>query len=264
MIKSIENNSDKSIVLYYIGANYYKCLYLYIDLMYYSIERGEIKSWVQYDKDNSITLVMLQYHTALHIYSDELDYDKQELLQHLYSLNFSIICGRSELIEDLSVSMPSFTSEIGYVGRLYKTSSVEDDKAEIATLNDLKEIAELIYLDEDSGASYELNDLIRQMETRYQDGFSRNVIIRDNNRIVANISTGAEIKDIATLNNLIVRKEYRRQGLAQRVFRSICSQLLMEGKEVYSIYYVPESVSLHNKIGFIECCKYGKLFARTH
>ena len=264
MIREIEKNEEKSIVLKYIGDNYFKCLYLYIDLTYYSLENGEIKCWVQYDKSNIITLVMLQYHSALHVYSEKIDFNMQELLCHLDKLKFSIICGKAEIIEIMSMSIPSFESEIGYVGRLYEIEKFEDNTIELATINDIRDIAEMVYSDEDSGASYNLDDLVEQMTERFIHGFSRNMIIRENGLIVANTSTGGETEKITTLNNVIVRKGYRRRGLAKRVYLGLCNELLSEGKEVYSIYYVPESVALHKKMGFVELCKYGKLFTRTH
>ena len=264
MIREIKKNEEKSIVLQYIGDNYYRCLYLYIDLTYYSLENGEIKCWIQYDKYNNITLVMLQYHSALHVYSDKNNFDMLELMRHFEKLKFSIVCGKAEIIKKMSMSIPSFESEIGCVGRLYEMEQFEDNTTELATINDIRDIAEMVYSDEDSGASYNLDDLVEQMTERFIHGFSRNMIIRENGLVVANVSTGGETEKITTLNNVIVRKEYRRRGLAKRVYMGLCNELLSEGKEVYSIYYVPESVALHKKMGFVELCKYGKLFARTH
>lgn len=263
MIREIDSDKNKQLILNYIGKNYYQCLYLYIDLTYYSLDNNEIKCWALYNK-SSITLSILQYHKAIHLYSKKMDFDIDELMQLLRGLSYSIICGKADLINLLSEHLPTFTAEIGHVARLYNIESIKGDSIELASEDDIEEIANLVYADEDSGASYDLNDLIAQMKERLKTGFSRNFIIREDNLIVANVSTGGETSKVATLNNVIVRKEYRRRGLAMRTYRSICRKLLSEGKEVYSIFYVPESIALHNKLGFVECCKYGKLFARTH
>ena len=259
MIKQFYKNEDKQVVLNYIGENYYKCIYLYLDLCEYNIEDEEISCWGQYN-NCELSSVMLKYHNAIHIFSDKLNYDKNELIHHLATLNFSIICARAEIIENISGAFTDYTPEIGVVSRLYEMDDIEDCTIEEANDDDLREIAELIYSDEDSGASYNLSDLISQMKERKEKKFSRNYVIKKNGVVVANTSTGGETDKMATLNNLIVRKEYRKLGLASKLYRKLCSQLLSEGKEVYSIYYVPESVALHNKMGFVECCKYGKLF----
>ena len=264
MIKQYKLDNEKDIVLNYIGNCYYKCLYLYLDLLEFSLEDNSVSCWGMYNENEELTLVMLNYHSALHVYSEKLDYNREELVSFIAKLDISIICSREEIIKDLAYYFPSFTPEIGVVSQLYEMAEYEDSEVVRATVDDLKEVAELIYLDEDSGASYDLSDLVSQMSERLNKNFSRAYVVKKNNQIVANVSTGGEAGNIATLTNVIVRKEYRRQGLAGRVYRKLCWELLCEGKEVYSIYYVPESIALHNKMGFIVRCGYGKLFRKTH
>ena len=264
MIKQYKKDNDKEEVINYIGKNYYKCLYLYLDLIEYRLDDNSVFCWGMYNENNDLSLVMLNYHSALHIYSETLDYNREELVNFIAKLDISIICSREEIINDLAIYFPSFTPEIGVVSQLYEMEKYEDSEVVKATVDDLKEVTELIYIDEDSGASYDLSDLVSQMKERLYNSFSRAYIIKKDNHIVANIATGGETNSIATLTNLIVRKEYRRKGLAGRVFKKLCWELLSEGKEVYSIYYVPESIALHNKMGFVTRCRYGKLFKRIH
>lgn len=264
MIRQFTSDLDKTTVLDYIGDNYYRCIYLYLDLYEFNLNDGVIKCWGQYDGSCRLSSVMLKYHGALHIYSEQMNYDRQELVDFLKTVTFNIICGRSEIIEDLKSSFPSYTPELGVVGQLKAVPEGGILDVGKASISDIDDIARLLYSDKDGGASYELADLVAQLKERYIRKYSRFYVIRKGDKIVANLSTGGETEKMATLTNLIVGIDYRRQGFASKLFRKMCSDLLNEGKEVYSIYYVPESVALHSKNGFSIRCGYGKLFKRTH
>lgn len=58
-------------VLSYIGDDYYKCLYLYIDMQQYGCSSEFTQTWLQED-NGEITAVMLAYHNAMHVYSKNL------------------------------------------------------------------------------------------------------------------------------------------------------------------------------------------------
>lgn len=263
MIKNITLNSEKSLIIDYIGEDYYQCLYLYLDIVAYDVENKEIECWIQYDT-SSIVAVALKYHNAIHVYSQRYQFNVEELVDFLVSLKPFIICASERLIDIIGPYFPGYTMEMGVVSKLLDIDYVEDNDVREANVDDFYSIAKMIYDDEDSGASYDYNDLVTQMKERYYKHFSRNYIIKDGDLVIANVSTGGESKDFCTLNNVIVRKEYRRKGLAARIYRKVCSELTREGKVVYSIYYVKESIALHEKLGFVECCKYGKLFKRIH
>lgn len=263
MIKRLSLNSEKSLITNYIGDDYYQCLYLYLDIIAYDIENREIECWIQYN-NSSIVAVALKYHNAIHVYSKNYQFNVEEFVDFIISLSPFIICASEKLIDIISPYFTEYTKEIGVVSKLSSIDYVEDNDVREADVDDFYSIAKMIFDDEDSGASYDYNDLVNQMKERYYKHFSRNFIIKDGDLVIANVSTGGESKEFCTLNNVIVRKEYRRRGLAARLYRKVCSELTREGKVVYSIYYVKESIALHEKLGFVECCKYGKLFKRVH
>lgn len=263
MIKRLSLNSERNLIIKYIGEDYYQCLYLYLDVVAYDIEKKEIECWIQYD-NSSIVAVALKYHNAIHVFSKDYKFNVKELVDFLVSLTPFIICASERLIDIIGPYFPEYIKEMGVVSRLSDIDYIEDKEVREADIDDFYSIAKMIYEDEDSGASYDYDDLVTQMKERYNKHFSRNFIIKDGDLVIANVSTGGECEKFCTLNNVIVRKEYRRRGLAARIYRNVCSELTREGKVVYSIYYVKESIALHEKIGFVECCKYGKLFKRIH
>ena len=73
------NDNKKKEVLDYIGEEYGKCLYLYIDLVKYGCESEFVKVW-KVIGDDGVTMVMLAYHSALHLYSIKLNFDLQEII----------------------------------------------------------------------------------------------------------------------------------------------------------------------------------------
>ena len=77
--------------------------------------------------------------------------------------------------------------------------------------------------------------------------------------IIINYDIVEELKPFLTVWNFGVRKEYRRKGFATEIWRELCSQLLAEGKEVFSFYYTDESRALHKRIGFEEICQWAKI-----
>ena len=261
MIKVCDNKRIDEI-LSYIGNEYYKCLYLYIDMQQYGCSSDFTKTWIQED-NGEITGVMLAYHSAVHVYSKQLNFDVKELTEFLMEKNPSIICACAELIRLLEPHMSSkgFLSEYGHVGKFIhcEPSSVSCD-IRLANKDDINEIAKLLYEDDDIGSSYTMKDLVKQIEERLESGFVRSYVIKEGNHVVAHLGTGAEVDKLCTVSYVITHPEYRGKGLSSSLFSYACNQLSLEGKEIYSVYYPENSRRLHHKMGFVDCCEFGKLY----
>ena len=67
MIKKCENNQQEDIIRY-IGTDYPKCLYLFLDIIKYGCDSESTKTWIQ-RQNGQIKAVILAYHTAFHIFS---------------------------------------------------------------------------------------------------------------------------------------------------------------------------------------------------
>jgi len=261
MIQAI-TDTQKDLVISYINNNYPKCLYLYLDILKYSIDKGEINAWIIYEGQN-IQAVMLKYHTALHIYTDAPTFEARNIINLVLEQSPSIICAEPLIIKSLEPHLKSkgYISEYGYIGRFNRiTTSTNDENIMLATYNDIPEIADLLLNDEDIGASYTKKDLENQIRERMETNFTRSYISRENDKIVCHFGTGAEINKICTINYLVTRKEYRGKGYATRITNFICSKLKGEGYEIFSVYYPENSRKLHHKAGFTDYCRFGKLF----
>ncbi len=256
------NNSEKKEITDYIGAEYSKCLYLYIDMQQYGCSSEFTRTWIQ-EENGEITTVMLSYHSAMHIYSKRLNFDVQELTEFLLEKNPSIICASAELIMLLEPQMSSngFISEYGHIGRfVHCEPSSADCDIKLANKEDIKEIARLLYDDDDIGLSYTMEDLVKQIEERLESGFVRSYVIKQDNHVVAHLATGAEIAKLCTVCYGITDSNYRGRGYFRNLMVYLCSELGKEGKEIYSVYYMENARKQHHKVGFVDCCNFGKLF----
>ena len=255
-------NIDINRILNYIGDQYYKCLYLYIDMQQYGCSSDITKTWLQED-NGEITAVMLAYHSAMHVYSKQLNFDVQDLTEFLLEKKPSIICASAELIRLLEPQMISngFISEYGHIGKFVhcEPSAASHDIC-LANIDDIKEIANLLYADDDIGSSYTMEDLVKQIEERIESGFVRSYVIKDGSHVLAHLGTGAEVDKLCTICYVITDPEYRGRGLSSSLFSYACYQLNSEGKEIFSVYYPENSRRLHHKMGFVDCCEFGKLY----
>ena len=130
--------------------------------------------------------------------------------------------------------------------------------------DDFKDIAKLLFQDEGIGASYDLEELGNQMYQRNRLGFVRNYVIKDNDKIVCHVCTGAEEEGIAIISGIVTDIKSRGKGYAKKLLSYVCQQLISEGKEVFSVYYTEAARKLHYRAGFLDYCGYGKLFIKKH
>ena len=255
--------TDETRILSYIGKDYPLCLYLYLDLLKYWAESDTVSVYVQ-TKNDEIEAILLRYYSCLHIFSRQNTNDANELANFICKHDFTMLYCTAVTAEHIYSAFPQeirnrailsrgWVAQIRHVDREPRGLAVPADR------NDFGQIVRLIYDDEDIGRSYKFDDLAKQIEERNQEGYARNLVIKEDELVIAHVCTNAELNRIAVVAELLVRKEYRRRGYASEILREICSQLLAEGKEVFSFYYSDESRTLHKHIGFCEVCDWAKI-----
>ncbi len=261
MITICDNSKQKDVIAY-IGEDYPKCLYLYMDVIKYGCASDTTRTWMQI-KDGKTLAVFLAYHTALHIYSKNNDFELQEICELVEKVNPSLVNATAETIKIIEpvLKEKGFQSEFGHISEwLGDDDVIEEDEVVMATENDIPEIARLLYEDKDIGASYFYEDLLMQIKDRLEQGYVRSYVIRKDQKPIAHVGTGAEMDGICTIAYTITSKDYRGKGLAGRLYKYACNKLRREGRRIFSVYY-PESARLfHHKMGFVDVCEYGKLF----
>lgn len=246
-------------ILDYIGERYAQCLYLYIDFIKYGGEAPFVQLYLQ-TKDDIMTALVLQYHQGVHVYSRDGDLDLQELVQLLKKLSPSMICATDVVIQQLAAELPDFVPEYGFIGEVKKVIPQQENLAIMEPSDDqLKDVAQMMCEDEGLGGSYQVEELTHQLLERRACSFGRNYVLCQSGKIISHLATGAELPTIAVINAVITLPEYRGKGLATQVLGVLCTQLLKEGKRVFSIYYTPSARKMHEKVGFEICNGWGKL-----
>lgn len=257
------NSSDNSKILSYIGKDYSKCLYLYMNFLKYGIESNTISVYIQEDKEG-IQAIYLIYYSCIHVFSRQNTFSLQELNSFLNEHTFSMIyCEKTTALhiwnslENEKRNCSSIT--YGWVAQLTSPIPKESSDVQPAKKEDFRQIVEMIYADEDIGRSYDIESLAAQLQERNQEGYTRNLVIKDGSTVVAHACTNAEIKGLAVVAELVVNENYRRRGYGSEIWASLCNDLLKEKKEVFSFYYSEASRALHRKLGFQEVCEWAKI-----
>lgn len=254
-------NEDKKVILDYIGKDYGKCLYIFIDLCKYGLNNENFNAWIQYDKDNKIIAVITEYYKGIQIYSKNVDLDAQEISEFILEKNPPIILGIKESIDVLKKYMPEYNEEFGTVGQLKKLNYPVNPRAYSAEIDELEEIVKVIAADEGIGKPYGFDSLYKQFKERKEEKFGRNFVLRDEktNEIICHAGTYAELPELAVIGGVITAPKYRGKGYSKETLSAICQELLNEGKDVFSFYYIPSATKMHQGIGFEKVGDWAKL-----
>lgn len=255
LIKVNEYNIDN--VFKYIGEDYCRCIYLYLDLKKYGTTDENINSWIQY-KENNICCIILKYYDGMHLYSKKGDFLEYEIENLINNTKPTMICGETKIIEKLKLN--DYDYEKGSVRYLDQINYQEIEKVSKAEKEDFVQIGKLLYEDEDLGCSYKLEDLIKQLYERNTNGYTRNYVIKENGKVISHAGTGAENEKLAMLAYVITAPEYRGKGLAKKVCYAVCKDIVNEGRKICLINYSNESTRLYEQLGFKKYCDWSKLY----
>ena len=64
-------DEDIETVFDYIGEDYGKCLYIFIDLKKFGLDDENFDVWIQYSEEGSICAIISEYFGGIQIYSRE-------------------------------------------------------------------------------------------------------------------------------------------------------------------------------------------------
>lgn len=245
------SSKDQTRILDYIGTDYGKCAYLYIDLKKYGFENENITVWMSVnDKDNQIDAIALKYYNGMHLFSRENKFCPQDFSLLIRENMPALVCGMKETIDLVKPLLEDvYLPEEGKVLRLEKYSGIFNPEVRRATRDELKNITELLMTDEEMGGPYTFDLLYGQLLERFDEGFGRNWARWDEKGVVSHCATYAELEEIAVISGGIVRMDYRGKGQYPGQLGAMCKDLYEEGKEVISYYY-GGAKSAHKSVGF--------------
>jgi ABC-type transporter Mla MlaB component len=115
---------------------------------------------------------------------------------------------------------------------LEEYNGIAGDDVYLASREELKEVAQLLAEDEELGGPYGFDLLYKQLLERYDDGFGRSWIRKDETGVISHSATYAENEDLAVISGSIVRPDHRGRGEFAGQLGATCRDLHNEGKEV--------------------------------
>ena len=258
IVKCSNDNIDEMIS--YIGRDYGKCLYLYIDIKKYGMDTEFFNVWKQIDKNDELLAIVSKYYDGMQVYSKSNHVD-EELIEFIYKNTPDMIVGMEEMIAEIGKGRQGYELENGVVA-YFDALKVEPDKnAYEADDSEIKEIVDLLSEDEALGKPYGYEKLLKQFIERKKDNFGRSFVLRDekNDEIICHAGTYAELSDIAVISGVITAPEYRGKGFSKGTLAALCEKLQAEGKDVFSYYYIPAAEKMHIGTGFKKIGNWSKL-----
>ena len=183
-------------IVKYIKDDVVNCLYMYIDIKVYGTY---VDVW--YDKVNeNYDLIAMKYHDSFQVYSScPESADLTGVIELLKNNKPAMINARKGLIDRLETAFKdTYTRDGGFILQLKRFVSVEDNEfnVEVARLDDVDEIAELISSDPYYSDSYTFEEIRAQLKDRMTTNMGVSFIIRENGVIIAHNSITAQVDDI--------------------------------------------------------------------
>lgn len=253
------NDNNIQLVFDYIGNDYGKCLYIYIDLKKYGLDDENFNLWIQYDGDN-ICAIISEYYGGIQIYSKNYDFIASEIADFIKEKDSHVLFGMIQIIDKLKEFLPNYSQETGIVGELNELKYPPNPNTYSAEIDEFEEIVKIIAQDEDIGKPYGYESLYTQYCERKNDNFGRNFILRDENgEIICHAGTYAELPELAVIGGVITSPSYRGKGFSKETLSSLCSELISENKDIFSFYYVPPAKRMHEGVGFKQIGEWSKL-----
>ncbi len=245
------NPSEQEEILAYIGRDYGKCLYLYLDFVKYGFDNPNVNLWLQKDMTGKNLALILQYYTGMHIYSKDGDFNPVEIAQLIEQRKPSLIYGMEETLAKLG-KIQGYDITIGYVAQMKEPTNVVSIACHKATRDEIREIADLLATEESFNNNYPGDQLYREMLERFDQNFGRSFYIRDEEtgKVIATASTYAEEAGVAVIGGVLVDSTRRGQGLGIEIETALCKDLIDDGYDVFLYYYEEVASKLHKKIGF--------------
>lgn len=252
--------TDVPAILVYLKRYVTDCIYMYIDLKKYGIDNPNITVWMDSD-ETGIKSLVVKYYTGLNIFAHGEHWNAEDTVKIATEQNVLSIHGPKRMIEALA-PFYSQEAEIEY-GEIYEFTNERqyeiDKEIELASVDDVLEIANLVVTDEGIGSHYEVSNLAAQLKERMETQMGRSYVIRDNGKIIAHIASYAEFDHIATISGLIVDKNYRSNIYGAAIEAHIVKVLRDEGFHVYSYVITRLRKKLLAALGNKKVAEYGKI-----
>lgn len=248
-------------ILEFLKIDIPNCIYMYTDIFTYRLNNPNMIVWVQDGEDSIYQIIVMKYHDSFQLYARNDNWDFEAVCSLIDEYQVQMINGPIEIIKKL---FNRYKDKYKYSsGTIFRLSSCEkfesDEKPEIADIEDVPEIAELLSQDEYYRDSYTKEELERQLAERITTGMGRSCIIRKNGKIVAHCASFTEADGIAVSAGTIAHKDYRGHKLGLIVENYMNRHMNEEGFQWFGFILEEERVKKFKEMGNEIVARYAKL-----
>ena len=232
-------------------------LFFIADIEFFGIETDFMKVWV----NSQFTTFVLKYNSNLLVYSEDNNYDKQEIFDLIVKENIKICSFGQDTynflkkdierkgwnvrfetmakMEKLVIPLPSIKVE----------RAVKEDATKIVTaLSKIDEFKELI--------SGQIENRIKNTYDKIENGFCIHFIVREKGEIIANANTSAISSNSAMIGGVFTTKKYRNKGYGTAVVATLCDYLLKHNQTPVLFFENPKAASIYHRLGFVDFDKW--------
>lgn len=253
--------ADIDRILDYLRKDVGKCLYIYIDISIYGLDKDFLDVWFDED-EKGISFVIMRYHDAFQLYTDREEWDIDAVLSLAEEYDIQALHGKKDIIDTLGTRIgDDYSVHYGVVlkgGKPRSHGLGDEDRVEQARPEDADEIAALMCTDTFWSSVYDEKVLAAQLRERMETGMGRSFVIRDNGKIVVHDATFAETKDVVVVSGMMVHKDYRNTMLGGTMEYYMSKRMADEGKQVYFMIVEVKRAHLFEKLGNTIVTEYGK------
>jgi predicted GNAT family acetyltransferase len=251
---------DEKYILDYIAEDIAKCPYLYLNLKKYGCDKDFVNAWYIKRSGGGISMVMLKYHSTLHLYGRERDFDAS-IVKDLINKIVPKMIFADKSTSDRLLIIRGYQQTVGVVEVAEERGALQnDDVVQKAEYSDLDQIAELICSEPKLNRGLPVEVVLRELRERYNDAFSRHYVIREGKEIISHCCTVAESDDFAIIGAVFTKDARRGEGYGAKVVGKMTDALIREGKKPLIITYENHLVNgFYKKLGFIPVCEWTRL-----
>lgn len=257
------NTKDLNDILEIIEKDYFQNVYLYIDIKVYGFNNENIKTYIL-KKNSKIVLILYKYYDSLQIFQNcdiELDQIK-ELCSFIKKYKFKMISGNFDLLSKVEAMLNiDYTISKGFILKKRNIINEYSGLSKLADEDDLEEVAKLICSDKNIGGHYTVSNLKKQLLERMRENDCKNLIIKDDDKIISHFGVYANIDELSVLGGLITDENYRNFGYGKTILNDLTYLIQKENKLPIIYCYDKGLINWYEKNGWekvISCAKLEK------
>ncbi|SCG98010.1 MULTISPECIES: GNAT family N-acetyltransferase [unclassified Romboutsia] len=226
-------------------------LFIIGDVENYGLNTEFQEVWFQICNEK-IAAVMLRYYKSLVIYSYENDFDVDEMISHINTLDIKEISGKKSVIDKLLDGYEDYKEfKETYFCSLKSLNNIEtlvgtENKIQKAEVKDLEELNKFLSQIDGMHAP----DYIPSKTKQLNEKNTRIYFVKDNDKIISTVSTGIETSFLAMICGVGTDINYRNKGLATYMVYTLSKELFNEGKVPCLFYNNEYAGRIYKKIGY--------------